>query len=165
MRDVPEGWIVHDDRRMHAPELVTECVTCLSAALVAERGRALADDEPTRLTAGEVRERSDEYDAMEARALAAEALVADLEAELKTAGPFDADSHAAYMVEIDSLNDQVRYRDDLIERALKNHDAMVAASLARWPRTPQEANDDMHEVKRAARSIGCYPWKPTTEER
>ena len=113
MRDVPEGWIVHDDRRMHAPELVTECVTCLSAALVAERGRALADDEPTRLTAGEVRERSDEYDVMEARALAAEAALAQI-IPCPEVSTLDADNHAAYMAEIDSLEDRLRWHRDLL---------------------------------------------------
>ena len=28
-----EGWIIHDERRMHLPELAPHCVQCLQAAL------------------------------------------------------------------------------------------------------------------------------------
>ena len=66
------------------------------------------------------------------------------------------DAHRA-VNELDRLRAENERLRALLRRALRSHDAIVAAYRAGGRRTPGKAIDDMHAVKAAAVGMECYP--------
>src|SRR5690606_10862396 len=59
--------------------------------------------------------------------------------------------------ECEEAADAIERLRAVLRRALRSHDAIVAAYRAGGRRTPGKAIDDMHAVKAAAVEMECYP--------